>query len=399
MLGLLQSLASMASIAYPLYRTITQLTALQLSRNKALTMLTDTIPVSRRDTELLQESMAYWVILAFWFYLIQIRPIAILLKILPLSSLATLYFQIWLGFPIIPLGNNVKVSGAFIIYHYYFDNSMRNLNVLKSKFTSIFGKVGVYICEIIQKFPSSRALFSVAGVDVNFYENYFIEMSRSADQTSASGNMASAVFGNGETKVGSFSQYFTSFMTSAAYPSLSPGTSRDVANGPSGNRIPQPAVKDHVKITDSTFIFSSLFAPFGYKLEETDVIKSASSSSFASTVSAKNSKTPSPTRSFDDFAIVSEKDLLDGNDLNAQMNKSKRSNKSKEPSVPRANESYLGSRTSSFEPRREASNASDINTVVNETSGLLASESLPAGKKASSRSGSRSSWFRTSSRG
>ena len=405
MFGLLQSLASMASIAYPLYRTITQLTALQSFRNNALAALTDTIPLYRKDAELLQESLTYWIVLAFWFYFTQITPIAILLKILPLSSLAVLYFQIWLGFPIIPLANKVKVSGAFVIYHYYYDDNMRNLMFVKSKFTSALGILGVYICELVKRLPSSDACLRVAGVNVNSYENYFREMSNPSDQKSAPENIASAVFGdgNGESKIGGISQYLSSFVTGSNYYTTVPETNRGVTATNAENNLPQQAANDYIRNTDSTFIFSSLLAPFGYNLEETQVAASASSSSFASMVSHKDSKTPSPTRSFDDFAIVSERDLLDGSDLNGQMYKSKRANKSKDLLSNKGKDPHYNSSTSSFEPRRQSSNVSDVSTVVDETSGLLAPESSKqssnVGKKASSRSGSRSSWFRTSSRG
>lgn len=405
MFGLLQSLASMASIAYPLYRTITQLTALQSSRNNALTALTDTIPLYRKDAELLQESLTYWIVLAFWFYFTQITPIAILLKILPLSSLAILYFQIWLGFPIIPLANNVKVSGAFVIYHYYYDNNMRNLTFVKSKFTSGLGILGVYICELVKRLPSSDVFFRIAGVNVDSYEKYFKEMSSPSDKRSAQENIASAVFGNGnaESKIGGISQYLTSFVTGSTYSSTVPEPSRGLATANAENKPPQQAANDYIRNTDTTFILSSLFAPFGYNLEGAQVAASASSSSFASVVSQKDSKTPSPTRSFDDFAIVSEKDLLEGSDLSGQMYKAKRANKSKDRLSSKGNDSPYNSSTSSFEPKRQTSNLSDVGTVIDETSGLLAPElskqSSTVGKKATSRSGSRSSWFRTSSRG
>lgn len=429
MYGFLCLTASILSIIYPLHKTTNQLVSLQIFHDNKISLLTDTIPLSVEKVEELQELITYWIVLSIWLFIKQLSIVSFIIKLIPFSSLLCLYIQIWLAFPIIPIQSlQTKVSGSFLIYYYYFGNNMGNFNNLKIKLFSTVGYFGEYICQfinyIINKIPSLNILLKSFNIDFNFYEKYFNSMYNVSEQneinkntsTFSSSGIANTIFGtniNNDKKIEGITEYISSWAFS--------GTTNNKKPNLDNRQIIDNI--DNIKTNSNStyFLISSLFAPFGIKSNDSAVIETLTSTSISqSTLSKpppKNSKNSSPTRSFDDFAIVSEKDLLDSSsDLSAKMYKSKRNNRSREFSknstnITNNNNNDYNDNTDSnrrstsvasglnIHGSRTASNISIGDTIYDETTGLLDNQSTSSrkssvtGKKVSSRSGSKSSWF------
>jgi hypothetical protein len=349
MFGLFTGFLSVLSLAYPFYNTLNLLTFLQSAyNNNAVATITDTMLLQRKDSIILQETLTYWILMALWFYLLQITPIAFIIKYLPLSSIAILYIQIWLGFPIIPITSTKKVSGAYIIYHYYFDNNMKHLKELQNQLTGILSSIGIGLANLIKAIPASNQVLTILGKDIQSMEQFFNQLN-SKDKRN-------------EVNLGLLNMMSSLFISA-----------------------------EENNDTLVTIIISSLVSPFGYTIYESDInskfrdksvtvdvpFRTCSSTgpppALQQTGSIADSKTPSPTRSFDGFAIVSEKDLGSQEDLNYTMKNSKRGKQG----TPEENYS------------RNSSQASNVvgGDLSDEKTGLLDSSRRISGSR-------HSSWFK-----
>lgn len=343
MIGLLTRLISFATIAYPLSNTIELLASLQTSfSNNAIATLTETVPLVRRDASRIQETIAYWILLSLWLYIIQCQPFITLIQILPFASLLVLYFQVWLTFPIIPLQKlNKKVTGSFIIYDYYFSDNMKHLKELQSYYKSRIGLLGVYICHLILKFPVLNQLIVLLGVDLKRYESFFAKMA----------------YGRQENATSQVPSYGTMNNWTRLWGIVPNWNAQETQNQDVGI----------LKI-----VAEALVAPWSFNLLFSQALNSDS-----------KVKTPSPTGSFDDFAFVNEKELNEA--VNSTINIPKRRVVSEKLS-------------STF--RQTSSSSSSFHGIIdnnnddqddNENSSLLGSA-----KKITSRSiSTSSSWFRS----
>lgn len=422
MYGFLCLTVSILSIIYPLHRTTKQLVSLQISHDNKLSLLADTIPLSVENVEELQELITYWIVLSIWLFIKQLPIISFIIRLIPFSSLFCLYIQIWLAFPIIPIESlQTKVSGSFLIYYYYFGNNMENFDKLKFQLYSTVGYFGGFICKfignIIDKIPNLNILLKSFNIDIKIYQNYFNSMYNSSKQnetnvssTFPTNGITNTIFGNNisnNKKVEGITEYISSW----AFSSTSNNKKLTIDNK-------QNNIDNKTNSNSTYFLISSFFAPFGIKSNDSTVTETLSTTSISQSLlskpSSKTSKNSSPARSFDDFAIVSEKDLLDSNsDLNTQMYKSKRNNRSRDFSKNNtSNKNDVNGdddddkkRSTSFTSgsnihgSRTVSNVSVEDTIYDETTGLLDNQSTSSrkssvtGKKGPSRSGSRSSWF------
>lgn len=318
MFGLLTSLFSVASIAYPFYKTLNTMLFLESAYNaNAVSTITDTVILQHKDAINVQESITYWILLSFWFYFLNLSPVAFLAKILPLSSFAILYIQVWLGFPIVPVADK-KISGASMIYHYYFDNNMQNLLVLKNQYNSTVGNMGIKMCHFINTIPKGAPILAVLGTDLGFAEQYFTTLSQAKNNTEQDigiVGMFTSIFVNYDNA--NHDTLFTVVLSSLVSPFGYAVNEYNAVNkliNPTANPIPVPNSNQASTSTSKT-------TP---PTHPSSLHPSQSNQSMGASCVAKDSATPSPARSFDDFAIVSENDLLVTDDLNATMRKSKR---------------------------------------------------------------------------
>lgn len=329
MFGLVTSIFSIASIAYPFYKTLDTLLSLQSAYSaNAVSAITDTVILQRKESINIQETVTYWILLSFWFYFLNLSPISFLVRILPFSSLTILYIQIWLGFPIIPVGDK-KISGSSMIYHYYFDNNMKHLMGLKNQCSSIIGNFGIKICQFINTIPKAAPILTVLGINLELAEQYFTQISRTknnSDQGIELVGMFSSIFVNCDDDVNN-DTLFTIIISSLVSPfgyAIREYNSTDKGTYPTANANQVPILKGAPTTTPNNILLSS----------QDSLHPSKTNQSIGNPLPSNDSTTPSPARSFDDFAIVSEKDLLVNDDLNATMRRSKRGSPDNEPTNP-----------------------------------------------------------------
>lgn len=287
MFGIILRVASIATIAYPVYTTLDLLAAIQTSftENK-IALLTDTIPLPHQDAIKIQESISYWLILSLWLYILQLPLVSTALNILPLSSILVVYVQLWLGCPLVKLPSlPTKVSGAYIIHHYYYDNDMVRLRRIKKHYSALVGNIGVIACRRIASFPTIVQLLAVIGVNISTCEQYFTGISA---KEPSHGTM------NNWTQLWGITPNWKQSMVMANQPDI--GILRTILN--------------------------ALLAPLGYShIKEPFPILTKESVTKLATTTTK--KTPSPASSFDDFAMVNEKELLDENSILLPKRRSK----------------------------------------------------------------------------
>lgn len=342
MIGIITKLISIATIAYPLYTSLDILTSLQTSfTTNKIASLTETVPLVRQDATKIQEAMSYWILLSLWLYFTQCEPIHSLIKILPLVSLLVLYIQIWLGFPLVPHPqSNKKVTGAFTIYHYYFDNDMKHMKELQSYYRSLFGMVGLCFCRGVSKFPALGQVLTIFNFDVKNYEAYFSLLAYGNQSLAARAEFSLHGTMNDWTKLWGI--------------------------------IPGWKPEEVTNVGIFKVIVNALAAPFGYNLYSecplSQIVKS---------------KTPSPAGSFDDFAFVNKRDLDDSaNNISLSIPKRR---------IASDRFSSSSRKASATESEAEDASLTKDNDNDDERAGLLG----PA-KRVNSRSLSNSSgWFRS----
>jgi hypothetical protein len=395
MFGIVTLAISVLSIAWPFCRTIQTLENIYTSQSTPMATLTDSITMPRKTTIQLQEIITYWMALSVWLYLLNVQPLASVVKYLPLSSFLVLYVQIWLGVPMVPAkdptnGAVTKVTGASVIYHYFFDNNMANLSRTKGMLLHDVGMIGAAVCRSIKLVPSSAKVFAILGIDLESYLNMFNAMANYGTTSPATnsrldGGAVSHTMNNVAQLWGLV--YSTTHTATAA-------TSREAwrplpTAPPSYDDVNGIAT---LSLTDT--IVQSLLAPLRYVLF--DAVANSESShddsgvnlassrngnpnAYAGSSLQNTSTNPSPTRSFDGFDIVNKGDIPhNGGELNDKMQK----------------------RRSHQDMQSQGTPASDYDD--SETTGLLKSVkrvASGASATASTAVNRRSSWFRSSSRG
>ncbi|VEU21838.1 DEKNAAC102812 [Brettanomyces naardenensis] len=141
MFSIITSTAGLAvSIIYPLYRTYGLLSEdknSQLAR-QIVENLSGTVNVPKEKMDQLEECIAYWIILSLSYFVGSIQLISLILGMIPFGSFIILYLKVWLVFPIVPLdtGSVQKVSGTYIIYHYYLDKLLQDLCIYINSYTA-----------------------------------------------------------------------------------------------------------------------------------------------------------------------------------------------------------------------------------------------------------------------
>ncbi|TID20480.1 hypothetical protein CANINC_003597 [Pichia inconspicua] len=336
MIGLFIKLASLTTIVYPLINTIDLLVSLQTSFSQnAIATLTDTIPLVHQDAARIQETMAYWILISLWLYTIQCQPLSSLIQFLPFASLFVIYIQIWLAFPIIPSPRlNKKVTGSFIIYDYYFSNNMKNLKGLQLYYKSVVGSLGIYICRGITKFPALSKGISLFNVDVKYYETLFSRMA----------------YGRHENATSELPSYGTMNNWTRLW-----------------GIVPDWNLQEVQDIGIFKTVVEALIAPWSsFRFSQPATLD-------------KKGKTPSPTGSFDDFAIVNKKELNEAVNNTINIPKRRVVSEKTRPTSRQASSSNL------------ATEEVDGDYDDNENSSLLGTS-----KKKNSRSiSTSSSWFRS----
>lgn len=123
---LFSAISLAVSFVIPLYKSFTLLSDKQDPFPKQiLESISGTVTIPKKKAEALQECVAYWMILSIGYYISSIRLVAFLGDLIPFNYLLLLYVRAWLVFPMVSLNkyqNNetdAKVTGTFIIYHYY----------------------------------------------------------------------------------------------------------------------------------------------------------------------------------------------------------------------------------------------------------------------------------------
>lgn len=280
MFGMLYSTISGISLGYPFYRSIKLLeTLFNASNRNTVAALTDTVPLGHGDVVKIQETMSYWMVLALFSTLLQTTPVKILLKVLPFSSVLVLYVQVWLGFPIASLPHTpARVSGAHIIYHYYFDNNMRNLNKAKTRLFGHYGVLGRFFCRLLHQIPSIDRICWLAGIDLKALDEHF--------NSFCSPNKLEGGVAPSSGTVETLQNMFYAF-TSTMY-----GETNGQADPTTG------------EVGIAKTVFWSLCSPFGYS-GNASLQTYATNPTMSRDMDRPLHKTPSPARSFDDFAIVS----------------------------------------------------------------------------------------------
>ena len=304
MFGIITSIASTVSLLWPFINTIKLLTNLKNLHDTPIASLTNTISINKSISMEIQELMSYWILLSIWFYIIQLPPISFLINILPFSSFLIIYIQFWLGVAIIPVKNKYngiisKSTGASIIYHYYFDNNMEKLNNFKLKLLNDLGIMGLIICNLIDKIPVSNQILLSLGIDMKYYKKLFQGFVQNNENDNNGG--ISHTMNN------------VSQLWGLVY------SMKDVSMNI--RELPNPTT------TTNKSLISALFAPFGYTIFETEFeILTHTNTNVNPNINTNTNSTnnTSPTRSFDDFDIVSKGDLNDSNsDLNSKIKKTR----------------------------------------------------------------------------
>ncbi|QPG74032.1 hypothetical protein FOA43_001351 [Brettanomyces nanus] len=117
------------SFVYPLYRTYGLLSEDKGSARNGPQMakqivenLSGILNVPKVRMDQLEECIAYWAIVSICYFIGSFKVVAFAQGIVPFGSLLMLYLKAWLVFPIVPAPvseGNTKVTGTYIIYHYY----------------------------------------------------------------------------------------------------------------------------------------------------------------------------------------------------------------------------------------------------------------------------------------
>lgn len=369
MLGI-YTLVSIVSVFYPLLTSVSLLIDLHKCQLVPLAALTDTVPVSMKIINDIQIKLFYWILLSFWLMVIQLNPINFIIRIIPFSELLIIYVQIWLGFNIVPYADNSsaattnnKVSGSFIIYHYYFDENMKNLQILKNLYMSVLINIINSIFNFLDNIPI---------INLSQYKVLIIKQLNSFN-----GSLNNA----GDGSIGNGNSYY------------------DLANGlydfvygfvkPQNHSLNEPI---------SSVVISSLLSPFNITspFSGGDINKTFNShnmSTFTATAVAtatattatftengkeEQNSSQSPSRSFDDFDIVNKKDIEENYGGELKVKKRSSSNHSNASNNVSNNASNIHNDKSNNDGSRKASGSSSVFSLKN------------TGR---ARNVSRSSWF------
>ncbi|GMM27657.1 hypothetical protein DAMA08_003730 [Martiniozyma asiatica (nom. inval.)] len=207
MFSIIVSFCSFITLIPPLQKTVTLLTTLaSLEKTSVPLKLVTSTPIvlTRQVAENLQEMLAFWLLISFWWYFSTWKIISILMQILPFSGFFGLYIQIWLFWPIIPVNNltDEHFSGKYgNIYNYHQPNAKISgtrmiLNHL-DKFVNIFNKFkndSIDWCLNWQQNYYLNILIKITGINIwKFLESYKkesvgIELSGCIDLMSQFGN-------------------------------------------------------------------------------------------------------------------------------------------------------------------------------------------------------------------
>ncbi len=292
------------SFVIPLYKSFALLSDKQDPFPKQiLESISGTVTIPKKKAEALQECVAYWMILSIGYYISSIRLVTFLGDLIPFNYLLLLYVRAWLVFPMVSLNkyqNNetdAKVTGTFIIYHYYLYHWLEQLTAYINEsvvlYTSSYN-------DLVDKYASPMKFLKIQPV-------WLASIAPDQKQAGSSNTIQSGINPGGNSSRRSFSQTISDMLGKSAKQStqgsniLSSSAAIPVTNSSSfSNRYSKEATeKESISMG---FLADCFFAPLTnlsqYVISHSSQTKDSSNqdsnsdgdTSFTSSVSSKHSK-------------------------------------------------------------------------------------------------------------